>query len=187
VKISRKPWVAMLGLASISLFAQPQPGQAGLKEMVRDEMMTKTGVSETRADQELWDMSAVPDQVHADSVQLVGQDWDALQNRARLRFRCLPRNACAPFAVAREMSIHDFESLGHANLRTSVNREPNLFAKPGDVLTLVVANGGVRVTAVVTCLERAKEGQSIRVRRSDGRVLRGRLVAAGLVEIGGQP
>lgn len=54
--------------------------------------------------------------------------------------------------------------------------------RAGDQATAVLRSERLRISARVTCLERGREGEVIRVRNQDGEVFRARISGPALVE-----
>jgi len=54
--------------------------------------------------------------------------------------------------------------------------------RAGDRATAVFLSARLRISASVTCLERGREGEVIRVRNEDGQVFRARISGPALLE-----
>jgi len=179
-------WCAIMLFASGWVFGQ---SQTGASSAIRQKVLSRLRSQVLAAEQQSfadWDLGSVPEGLVVEDVELVATEWDPIQKAARFRLRCVPRSACAPFVVTRPMSLVDFsavESPGRGiPARTLATREKWLVRR-GDIATLLLANASIRLMADVTCLESGVENQQIRVRRSDGRVMRARVVAAARVEV----
>ena len=55
--------------------------------------------------------------------------------------------------------------------------------RPGDPATAVFTGNGMRMTANVTCLDRGREGETVRVRGPDGNVFRARISGPATLEV----
>lgn len=55
--------------------------------------------------------------------------------------------------------------------------------RPGDPATAVFTGNGMRMTASVTCLDRGREGETVRVRGPDGNVFRARISGPETLEV----
>jgi hypothetical protein len=118
--------------------------------------------------------------------------WDAVPKRWQFRLECLEAGQCLPFLAYLAGDVLDSAS-GYADsgtCRTQSGSHVALVAltktKPavavGDPATTVFLAQGLRMTATVTCLERGREGDVIRVRSSDGHVFRARIFGPGRLE-----
>lgn len=63
-----------------------------------------------------------------------------------------------------------------------VRRPPESAVRAGDRATAVAVAGGLRMTAVVICLDRGARGEIIRVRGHEGHIFRARVTGPALVE-----
>ena len=109
--------------------------------------------------------------------------WDSNGGRARFRLECRDQGACLPFLVYARVPAH----AQAASCRTETQaRSLPAASKPavraGDRATAVAVAGGLRMTAAVTCLERGREGDIIRVRGQGGRIFRARVTGPARVE-----
>ena len=126
--------------------------------------------------------------------------WDEGPRRTQFRLECGEPGQCLPFLVY----LHD--AYLHSNVRddqnTSARAEscrpvlepqrvpehspkssPNPVLRAGDRATAVFVSNRLRMTASVTCLERGREGEVIRVRSQDGRVFRARISGPARLEV----
>jgi hypothetical protein len=123
--------------------------------------------------------------------------WDEGPRRTQFRLECGEPGECLPFLVyLRNGYLHNVYLHNHvgddqnANARAgscrpaseprravepSPKRPPKLVVRAGDPATAVFLSNRLRMTASVTCLERGREGEVIRVRSRDGRVFRARI------------
>lgn len=123
--------------------------------------------------------------------------WDEGPRRTQFRLECGEPGECLPFLVyLRNGYLHNVYLHNHvgddqnANARAGSCRpaseprralepspkpSPKLVVRAGDRATAVFLSNRLRMTASVTCLERGREGEVIRVRSRDGRVFRARI------------
>jgi len=113
--------------------------------------------------------------------------WDSDAGRARFRLECRDPGACLPFLVYARVQAH----AQAASCRLPPGSEAQAHLPPqkteptvraGERATAVLAAGGLRMTAAVTCLERGGEGDIIRVRGHEGRIFRARVTGPARVE-----
>jgi hypothetical protein len=121
--------------------------------------------------------------------------WDAATQRTQFRLECAEATQCLPFlAYVREVrnDIRDSGNLEEARFgscRLGSRTRPVLtpFLKPairaGDRATAVFISDRLRMAASVTCLERGREGEVIRVRGLDGHIFRARISGPALLEV----
>ena len=126
--------------------------------------------------------------------------WDEGPRRTQFRLECGEPGQCLPFLVY----LHDayLHSYVRADQNTSAqagacrpasepHRAPETSPKPsakqllraGDRATAVFLSNRLRMTASVTCLERGREGEVIRVRSHDGRAFRARISGPARLEV----
>ena len=123
--------------------------------------------------------------------------WDEGPRRTQFRLECGEPGQCLPFLVylhnayLHDVYLHNYvrddrnTSARAASCRPALEpqRAPEPLPKPsaklvlraGDRATAVFLSNRLRMTASVTCLERGREGEVIRVRSQDGRVFRARI------------
>jgi Chaperone for flagella basal body P-ring formation len=131
--------------------------------------------------------------------------WDEGPRRTQFRLECGENGQCLPFLVylhnpyLHNVYLHDYV---HNDVRDDQNasaraescrpateprRAPEVSPKPvlraGDRATAVFLSNRLRMTASVTCLERGREGEVIRVRSQDGRVFRARISGPARLEV----
>jgi len=111
--------------------------------------------------------------------------WDRGPQRTQFRLECGEPGQCLPFLVY----LHDDGKADRgaraASCREEAEARPALegAAKPlpkpavhaGDKAMVVFHSESVRITARVTCLDRGREGEMIRVRNQDGEIFRARI------------
>jgi len=128
--------------------------------------------------------------------------WDEGPERTQFRLECGEPGKCLPFlvyirgdlrgdvhgspgadAVARAGSCRlDAESHPSLGSRLAAEAAPKPTVRAGDRATAVFVSDRLRITASVTCLERGREGEVIRVRNQDGEVFRARISGPALLE-----
>jgi Chaperone for flagella basal body P-ring formation len=131
--------------------------------------------------------------------------WDEGPRRTQFRLECDEPRECLPFLVyLHNAYLHDVYLYDHlhdyvhddqdASVRagscrpaSEPRRTPEASPKPvlraGDRATAVFLSHRLRMTASVTCLERGREGEVIRVRSQDGRVFRARISGPARLEV----
>jgi hypothetical protein len=131
------------------------------------------------------------------SLRVSSACWDEGPRRTQFRLECGEPGECLPFLVyLRNGYLHSVYLHNHvgddqnANARAGSCRpaseprralepspkpSPKLVVRAGDRATAVFLSNRLRMTASVTCLERGREGEVIRVRSRDGRVFRARI------------
>jgi hypothetical protein len=139
--------------------------------------------------------------------------WDEGPRRTQFRLECGEPGQCLPFLVylhnpyLHNVYLHnDVHNDVHNYVREDQNtsartescrpateprRAPEVSPKPspkpglraGDRATAVFLSNRLRMTASVTCLERGREGEVIRVRSQDGRVFRARISGPARLEV----
>lgn len=111
--------------------------------------------------------------------------WSDHLARVQFRLECREPGQCLPFLAYVRASEPVKGAIGSscraaAQGRREIPRKPVLRA--GDRATVVFARGRMRLTAVVTCLERGAEGDVIRVRNQDGQTFRARIANPSMLE-----
>ncbi len=122
-------------------------------------------------------------------LRVLSACWDERLQREQFRLECGAPGQCLPFLVY----VHAGPSNGaaaHAGScrlvsgpRLAQGAAPKPAVRAGDRATAVLVSGGLRMTASVTCLERGREGDVIRVRGLDGHVFRGLISGPALLEV----
>ncbi len=120
--------------------------------------------------------------------------WDAGPRRTQYRLECGEPGQCLPFLVYVHADARNYvRNDGNAGTRAGACRltsrsrpAPEAAPKPavraGDRATAVFLANRLRMTASVTCLERGREGEVIRVRSQDGHIFRARISGPALLE-----
>ena len=137
-------------------------------------------------------------------LRVLSACWDEGARRTQFRLECGEPGQCLPFLVY----VHDHgddrgddhgDDRGNADsgvrarpCRMASGRHaarevsPKPLLKPtvraGDRATAVFLSKRLRMTASVTCLERGREGEVIRVRGQDGQIFRARISGPALLE-----
>jgi hypothetical protein len=111
--------------------------------------------------------------------------WDTDRQRAQFRLACRTRGACLHFLVYVRASVRgDFDaSCERLNTRTLRPEVVKPVVRSGDRATAIFAVGALRMTARVTCLERGRVGEVIRVRNQAGQTFRARVSSPALLEV----
>jgi hypothetical protein len=126
-------------------------------------------------------------------LRVLSACWDEAAGRTQFRLVCGEPGECLPFLVYVDnvyvdnvdvsnddsgSSVHSGTSVAACRLPWS-RRAPEVSPKPavraGERATAVYVAKGLRMTASVTCLERGREGDVIRVRSPDGHIFRARI------------
>lgn len=118
--------------------------------------------------------------------------WDAVLHTLEFRLRCSSPKACLPFLVEVPMPGG---KLPQAFARPASNSAPGNrgaglapvsappLVKPGQLVTLVWQDGGMRMSRQVVCLDSGNQGQPVRTRgKPGGRIVHARVAGAGVVE-----
>ncbi len=124
--------------------------------------------------------------------------WDAVTQRAQFRLECAEAGQCLPFLVYLRDASDDVRGsvnatkpeeearIGSCRLTSGPHSVPASLLKPavraGDRATAVFLADRLRMTASVTCLERGRAGEVIRVRGLDGHIFRARISGPALLE-----
>lgn len=131
--------------------------------------------------------------------------WDKGPRRTQFRLECGEPGECLPFLVYVHDRVHDRgddhgDDRGNADsgaragpCRMASGRHaargvsPKPLLKPtvraGDRATAVFVSDRLRMTASVTCLERGREGEVIRVRGEEGNIFRARISGPARLEV----
>jgi hypothetical protein len=121
------------------------------------------------------------------NLKVASTCWDEGPRRTQFRLQCGEPGQCLPFLVyISNASLTD--ALGPAkSCRIAVRSgsapgsnpaqevAPNAAVRIGEPAMAVFVSGGLRMTASVTCLERGREGEVVRVRGLDGHVFLARV------------
>ena len=117
--------------------------------------------------------------------------WDDGPERTQFRLECGEPGQCLPFLAYVHLHNRDAGArVGSCRLESAPRPAPEAPLKPlakpavraGDRATAVFLSARLRITASVTCLERGREGEVIRVRNEDGQVFRARISGPALLE-----
>jgi len=135
------------------------------------------------------------------SLRVTSACWDEGPRRTQFRLECGEPGQCLPFLVY----VHDHgddhgddggnpdSGARAAPCRTASGRHaaqgvpPKSLRKPivraGDRATAVFVSDRLRMAASVTCLERGREGEVIRVRGEEGNIFRARISGPARLEV----
>ncbi|MGB0045506.1 MAG: flagella basal body P-ring formation protein FlgA, partial [Terriglobales bacterium] len=110
--------------------------------------------------------------------------WDEGAERTQFRLECAEPGQCLPFLAYVHVRVEgESARAGSCRLKSESHPAPEAPLKalakptvhPGDRATAVFLSARLRISASVTCLERGREGEIIRVRGEDGQVFRARV------------
>jgi hypothetical protein len=111
-------------------------------------------------------------------LRIASSCWDEGPRRTQFRLECAGSGRCLPFLAyvhaSTDASVHG-ESCRLATSRPTRETLLKPAVLAGDRATAVFRSDRLRMTASVTCLERGREGEIIRVRSLDGHVFRARI------------
>jgi len=122
------------------------------------------------------------------SIRVTASCWDSNLSRAQFRLECREPGQCLPFLAYVRANPSSRLVGPSCQGTTSVRRSSSNAAarkavvRAGDRATVVYHGTSMRLTSVVTCLDRGAEGDVIRVRNQDGHVFRARVSTANLLE-----
>lgn len=126
------------------------------------------------------DLPAAVPALAARRLQVSSACWDEMSGRARFRLQCGIPGGCLPFLAYIRAAAGGEEDAGiglcrRPSWRRARSEPPRPAARPGQRGLAVMVSDGLRMTASVTCLERGREGELIRVRTRDGHVFLARI------------
>jgi hypothetical protein len=144
------------------------------------------------------DLPVAPPALGGRTLRVASSCWDAGPQRTQFRLECGASGQCLPFLAYIHNSIRNPVDAGAgaescrmaagSHPAPGVSPKPALKTalqptiRPGDPARAVFLANGFRMTASVTCLERGREGEIIRVRSPDGHVFRARISGPALLE-----
>jgi hypothetical protein len=144
------------------------------------------------------DLPAAPPALAGRTLRVASSCWDAGPQRTQFRLECGSPGQCLPFLAYIHNSIRNPVGAGAgaescrmaagshpapgASARPALKTILQPTVRPGDPARAVFLANGFRMTASVTCLERGREGEIIRVRSPDGHVFRARISGPGMLE-----
>lgn len=131
-----------------------------------------------------------------EDLEVARVKWDALVHSFEVRLRCKSARACLPFVVRIPADLgakpHDLNRNPAGKWEASASRNYPLdtieqrslvVVKPGEKVTLLWQENGMRITRSVICLEPGRKGQQVRTRAmAGGPILRARVLKSGWVE-----
>ncbi len=147
------------------------------------------------------DLSAALPALAGRSLRVTSACWDEGPRRTQFRLECGEPGECLPFLVYVHDRVHDHGDDGGnadsgtraAPCRMASGRHaaqgvpPKPLRKPivraGDRATAVFVSDRLRMSASVTCLERGREGEIIRVRGEEGNIFRARISGPARLEV----
>jgi hypothetical protein len=127
--------------------------------------------------------------LEAQSLRVTSSCWDSGPRRTQFRMECRAAGQCLPFlvylripATSDDVPAARTRPCRVASPRPVIGGLPEPTVRAGAGATAVFHGDGLRMTAIVTCLERGREGEVIRVRAVDGHVFRARISGPGQLE-----
>ena len=132
-----------------------------------------------------------------EAIELMKVRWDEVLRSIEFRLRCKAPGVCLPFllrvrtrAAGQPPSLATERLIGPAAMDSgspgaNVGRAVRLprLVRPGQMVTLIWEQGDMRVERRVVCLDSGARDQEVRTRgKEGGRVVRARVLAAGLVK-----
>jgi hypothetical protein len=181
--------LSLLLLASAELSTQesgPPPGMRREVWQVVVAELRRDGWSERQLPQiEDLELPGVLPALAGRSLRVASACWDEGPRRTQFRLECGEPAQCLPFLVYVHNHDHDDQNsiaregagscrpLSHSH--HALEPAPKPLVRAGDRATALFLSDRLRMTTRVTCLERGREGEVIRVRSQDGRVFRARI------------
>jgi hypothetical protein len=155
------------------------------------------------------DLPAAPPARPGRKLQVASACWDERRERVQFRLECAAPGECLPFiaylnrgqlqsvdlhaaggavredAACRVIAGTRLAGPSAAKLASKSTSQSALqpMMRPGDPAIAVFVGNGMRMTASVTCLDRGREGESVRVRGPDGNVFRARISGPASLEV----
>ena len=136
--------------------------------------------------------ASVPPLPQGVSLEVVNAHWDVVLRSYEFRLRCQSPSICLPFLVRwpagghhglREIKFRPGIETSKIGGATALNTRGIPLVKPGQIVTLVWAEGWLHLSRKVVCLDLGRAGQQVRTRGlHGGRIVRARVASAGLVE-----
>src|SRR5262249_45141578 len=117
--------------------------------------------------------------------------WDAELERAQFQMECREPVQCVPFlayAAAGRSTVLGSDRVRGSSCRnvshsiTVPSVAHKFIVRVGDRATVFFRGNALRMSALVTCLERGAAGDLIRVRNQDGQIFRARIFAPAQLE-----
>ncbi|MFZ0798281.1 MAG: flagella basal body P-ring formation protein FlgA [Terriglobales bacterium] len=191
-------------VATLSAEESRTPPDPGPTPVTRQEVwqavvaaLRERGLSEARLPRiEDLDLPGALPAVAGRTLRVTSACWEEGPERTQFRLECGEPGQCLPFLVYVHVHNED-EGNRDAGARAGACRPASesrpaaqaalkLPARPtvraGDRATAVFVSDRLRITASVTCLERGREGEVIRVRSQEGQVFRARISGPALLE-----
>lgn len=133
--------------------------------------------------------SALPATPGAGRLEIQSVRWDAVFHVFEFRLRCQPAGGCLPFLV--RVPGEPTQPSPQALLEQRSERRPPKplsdvpWVRPGQTVSLIWVEGGMRLWRQVVCLDLGRAGQQVRTRtQPEGRIVRARVTGPGLLEAG---
>ena len=126
------------------------------------------------------------------SLEIVQARWDAVLRAYEFRLRCQSSSVCSPFLVrwpapdrlrSEEHAMRPPREKSRVAGPSALPTRGIPLVKPGQMVTLVWAEGGLHLSRKVVCLDLGRAGQQVRTRAPEGGpIVRARVASASLVE-----
>jgi hypothetical protein len=155
------------------------------------------------------DLPVAPPARAGHKLQVASACWDEGRQRLQFRLQCAAPDGCLPFlaylspahlrpadlqrrlgadredAACRVVGGPHVSASSSSKLAATSTLQPAAppTMRPGDPATAVFTGNGMRMTASVTCLDRGREGETVRVRGPDGNVFRARISGPATLEV----
>ena len=149
------------------------------------------------------DMPLAPPALAGRSLRVASACWDEGPRRTQFRLECGAPGQCLPFLVylhdhapdsvsgavyadraarARSCQLASGSHPAPPAPRLAAAAAPKPTVQTGERAVAVFLSSHMRMTASVTCLERGRQGEVIRVRAPDGHIFRARISGPALLE-----
>jgi hypothetical protein len=172
--------------------------------------LRERGVSERELPpSENFDLPAAPPARAGRRLQVASACWDEGRQRLQFRLECAVAGECLPFLAYLHTSRIQSADPDHpmradreeqacrvvagprvtaqsalkGAAKSALQPASQLTMRPGDPAIAVFTGNGMRMTASVTCLDRGREGETVRVRGPDGNVFRARISGPARLEV----
>jgi hypothetical protein len=155
------------------------------------------------------DLPAAPPARAGRKLQVASACWDEARQHLQFRLQCAAPDGCLPFlaylshAHLEAADLRGVLGAGREDAACRVVMGPRVSdpsasrpavksnlqpasqptMRPGDPAIAVFTGNGMRMTASVTCLDRGREGETVRVRGPDGNVFRARISGPATLEV----
>ena len=164
--------------------------EAAIREAAAS-FLRKRGMSGDLAGQPLQWTASLEAVAEDPLVEVLDAHWDRRQQRLQLRAHCVPQTLCKSFLILLPKPSAEMGEPLQADKKVWTGQErekgPTL-TQAGERATMLVQEGEVRISIPVTCLQRGRLGQQIRVLDPVSRhVFRATVLAERLLRLEPQP